>query len=337
MIRHALHSARQFTLPLLPGLLISLTIVFAAHYISTRYGSPLILTTVLLGMAFNNLARNPEFTPGLEYSAKIILRYGVALLGVRITFDHISHYGYQPLVLVFICVVTTIGFSLLVGKWLGADRFMTLLTGIATAICGVSAAMAFLALQPARQARDNQIACTLVAVTCISTLSMILYPALLSHFDLSAETMGMFLGTTIHDVAQAIGAGEMISPAVADAAIYTKMLRVSLLVPVLIVVGLFAGRRDHAGTANSVSILQRFPLFLIVFLLIMLLNNTITIPPLLQQSMNSLSQYCLLMAMAALGIRTNIMDLFAIEKRPLALVFLNTLCIALVSIIVLSF
>ncbi len=327
MIKQSFAQARNITLPLLPGLFISLTIVFAAHYISNQYGSPLILTTVLLGMAFNNLSQHDDFKPGLEYCAKVILRYGVALLGVRITFEQITLYGYEPLILVVICVVGTILFSVLIGFWLGADRFMTLLAGVATAICGVSAAMALLALQPARRSLDSQVACTLVAVTCISTMAMILYPAIISHFNLPPETVGMFLGTTIHDVAQAIGAGEMISPEVAEATIYTKMLRVSLLVPVLIIIGFWYRTPDTA----SPSIAQRFPLFLVVFVIILLIHNLISIPPLLRTSMSSLSQFCLLMAMAALGSRTNLMDLFAIEKRPLALVALNTLFIAAAS------
>lgn len=333
MIKHSYELVRSSALPLLPGLLISLTIVFAAHYISAQYGSPLILTTVLLGMAFNNLARHDEFRPGLEYSTKVILRCGVALLGIRITFEQISVYGYQPLILVIICVSTTILFSVLIGRWLGADRFMTLLAGVATAICGVSAAMAFLALQSGKRASDSQVACTLVAVTCISTIAMILYPALLSHFELSAHTAGMFLGTTIHDVAQAIGAGEMLSPEVADATIYTKMLRVSLLVPVLFIVSFFYREADNQGTP----ITHRFPIFLLIFLIILLINNLVSIPTILQTAMSSLSQFCLMMAMAALGIRTNFMDLFTIEKRPLALVFFNTVFIVLVSVLILSF
>ena len=333
MIKHSYELVRSTALPLLPGILISLTIVFAAHYISAQYGSPLILTSVLLGMAFNNLSRYEEFRPGLEYSTKAILRCGVALLGIRITFEQISVYGYQPLILVVICVSSTILFSLLMGKWLGADRFMTLLAGVATAICGVSAAMAFLALQSGKRSTDSQVACTLVAITCISTLAMILYPALLSHFELSANTAGMFLGTTIHDVAQAIGAGEMLSPEVADATIYTKMLRVSLLVPVLFIISFFYREAD----TRSTPITHRFPLFLLAFLVILLINNLISIPTILQTTMSSLSQFCLMMAMAALGVRTNLMDLFTIEKRPLALVFFNTAFIVLISILVLTF
>ncbi|MAR91820.1 MAG: putative sulfate exporter family transporter [Pseudomonadales bacterium] len=333
MIRQSYELVRNSALPLMPGLLISLTIVFAAHYISAQYGSPLVLTTVLLGMAFNNLSRYDEFRPGLEYSAKVVLRCGVALMGIRITFEQIGVYGLEPIILVAICVCSTILFSVLVGKWIGADRFTALLTGVATGICGVSAAMAFLALQSGKRAGDTQVACTLVAVTCISTMAMILYPALLSHLDLPAATAGMFLGTTVHDVAQAIGAGEMLSPEVADATIYTKMLRVSLLVPVLFTLSAFCQPTDGAAK----TIVHRLPLFLLVFMIIVLLNNLISIPPVVQQSMSSISQFCLVMAMAALGVRTNLLDLFTIEKRSLSLVLLNTGFIVLISTLMLSF
>ncbi|MEE2730844.1 MAG: putative sulfate exporter family transporter [Pseudomonadota bacterium] len=334
--RHSIHKfrtqAQSQLLPLMPGLLISLTIVFAAHYLSSQHGSPLILTTVLMGMAFNNLSAHSEFRPGLEYCTRSLLRVGVALLGIRITLEHITEYGYQPLILVMICTSATIGFSLVMGRWLGADRFMALLTGVATAICGVSAAMALLALQSEKRPSDHQVAGTLVAITGISTVTMLLYPALLTHLNLSAETAGQFLGTSIHDVAQAIGAGEMLSPQAADATIYTKMLRVSLLLPVLLLVNFASSRFRGQSTSAS----PRVPGFLILFVLLMLLNNAVSLPAIVQASISSLSQCLLLMAMAALGIRTNLLQLFSVERRTLALVLLNTVFIALLAVAVLA-
>ena len=90
MIKHQLGDARSLTLALLPGILFCLVVVFAAHHISEHYGSPLILTTVLLGMAFNNIIKHHDFKPGLDCTATTILRVGVALLGIRITFEQIG-------------------------------------------------------------------------------------------------------------------------------------------------------------------------------------------------------------------------------------------------------
>lgn len=332
MIRHSIELARNSTLPLIPGILFCLIIVFAAHYISLQYGSPLILTSVLLGMAFNNLSTLPDFQPGLDYCTKAILRTGVALLGIRITFDQIGSLGLFPLALVITCVASTLLFSLIIGRFLGVTRFMALLAGMAVSICGVSAAMALLAILPARKASDNAVACTLMAVTCISTLAMILYPALITRLGMPPELMGLFLGTTIHDVAQAIGAGEMISAQVAETTIYTKMLRVSLLMPALIVIGLFINCKQE----QPLTIKSRFPAFLLVFVALVFVNNTMTLPHLLSTSMASLSQLLLLMAMAALGTKTNLINLLNIDKKPLALVALNTGFIAGLSLLLIS-
>ena len=332
MIKHQLGDARSLTLALLPGILFCLVVVFAAHHISEHYGSPLILTTVLLGMAFNNIIKHHDFKPGLDCTATTILRVGVALLGIRITFEQIGSLGTLPLLLVMAAVAGTLLFSLSVGKLLKVDTPMSLLAGIAVAICGVSAAMALLAILPARRLATSQVACTLMGVTCISTLAMILYPAFITKLGMPADAMGLFLGTTIHDVAQAIGAGEMISPAVSEAAIYTKMLRVSLLVPVLMLVSFVINKDSASGT----SLLQRCPLFLLAFVVILLANNLFTLPPTLTSGMGSLSQFCQLMAMAALGTRTNLLDLLTIDKKPLTLVLLNTLFIAALSFLIIT-
>lgn len=324
--------ARSQTLPLLPGILFCLIVVFAAHHISEHYGSPLILTTVLLGMAFNNIIKHADFKPGLDYSATSILRVGVALLGIRITFEQIDALGLLPLALVLSAVCGTLLFSWAIGKLLKVDTLMSMVAGIAVAICGVSAAMALIAVLPAKRVSTSQVACTLMGVTCISTLAMILYPAIITKIGMPTESMGLFLGTTIHDVAQAIGAGEMISPEVAEAAIYSKMLRVSLLVPILIVMSILFNK----GETTNTPVTRRFPLFLIAFVLILLANNFFTLPQAFTTNMSSLSQLCLLMAMAALGTRTNLLDLLTIDKKPLTLVLLNTLFIATLSFLIIT-
>ncbi len=318
------------SIPLLPGILFCLLVVCAARYISEHLGSPLILTTVLLGMAFNNLSSVREFSAGLDYCAKTVLRAGVALLGVRISFDQISSLGYTPILLVIFTVAATLCFSLLLGRLLKMDGLLALVGGVAVAICGVSAAMALLALLPYRRLSDNQVACTLMGVTCISTAAMILYPAFLVSLNLPVEAMGLYLGVTIHDVAQTIGAAELISPAVTELAIYTKMLRVSLLVPVLFIISYSL----HKKGITPSNVRSRLPIFLVFFTAIVVVNNLNLIAAPIADSMSSISQLLLLMAMAALGTRTNFLDIFVLDKKPLLLVLLNTLFLALISFVI---
>lgn len=317
---------------LLPGIVLCLTLVFAAHHISDQYGSPLILTAVLLGMAFNSLSRQAEFSLGLDFCTKILLRFGVALLGVRVTFEHVNVLGMAPLITVVTAVVSTLAFSLVVGQVLKMDRYMALLIGIGVSICGVSAAMATLAFIPEKKISNTHVLGILIGITGISTMAFILYPLLIVQVGLSPEQTGLFLGASIHDVAQAVGAGQMISAEVADTTIYTKMLRVSLLVPILFFLALFSSTES----SKSRSWFEKVPLFLLGFITIVVVSNLDLFSETVRDSLATISQFCLLMAMASLGTKTNLVESFKICKKSLALILLNTVFLAGLSFTLIS-
>ncbi|MFT5691167.1 MAG: putative integral membrane protein (TIGR00698 family) [Oceanicoccus sp.] len=324
---------RQVSIPLLPGIGFCLVVVLAANYMAEHYGSPLILMALLLGMAFNNIYKYEEFSRGLEFCAKSILRMGVALLGVRITFDQISELGFQPVLVVVVVVIATIAFSVVLARTLKVDKVMGIISGAAVAICGVSAAMAVAAVLPTSKASEKYLLCTVICVTGLSTIVMVLYPGAVTSLDMSPEQMGIFLGASIHDVAQVFGAGHMISEQVAELATYTKMLRVMMLVPVIMVlVILFRKTMNPSNESqDGYKKLVLVPGFLIAFTVLVIVSNLEILAPTVVSSMEDLSGICLLIAMAALGTKTNLVELYKVGRKPFLLLLSNTIFIAVLA------
>ena len=169
---------------------------------------------------------------GIEFASRSILRLGVALLGVRITFAEIASLGLAPVATVIVGVATTILVGLFLSRRLGLTPMFGVLSGGSVAICGASAALAIASVLPHDRDRERDTILTVVLVTALSTLAMILYPVFATSIGLDHRLAGVFIGGTIHDVAQVVGAGYMISPETGDIATYVKLLRVAMLLPV---------------------------------------------------------------------------------------------------------
>ncbi len=163
-----------------------------------------------------------------------MLRVGVALLGLRITAGQIAELGWQPVAIVVVSVVLTIGVSMLLARLMGFQTLFGLLSGGATAICGASAALALAAALPAHPGKERATLFTVVGVSVLSTVSMIAYPMLAHAIGLDPRLAGIFLGATIHDVAQVVGAGYSMSHETGDVATFVKLMRVAMLVPVIV-------------------------------------------------------------------------------------------------------
>jgi len=196
------------------------------------------------------------------------------------------------------------------------------LTGGAVAICGASAALAIAAVLPRTERSSHYTLITVVGVTALSTLAMILYPAVVPLLDMGDAAAGIFLGGTIHDVAQVVGAGYMISPVAGITATYVKLLRVMLLVPVVLALSL----AYREGAPAGASLLP--PWFLILFIVLVVANSAGAIPPAAGQALAIVSRACLVAAIAALGVMTSFGELAALGWRPIALLGAETAFLA---------
>lgn len=299
-------------------------IALAATFVSERYGGPQFLFALLFGIAFNFLATHPRTRPGIEFTARTVLRFGVGLLGARITLDQIAALGITPVLLVIGAVVATILFGAWIARFLNRSLAEGVLTGGAVAICGASAALAISAVLPRNERSSQFTLLTVVGVTALSTLAMILYPAAVPLLDLDSVGAGLFLGGTIHDVAQVVGAGYMISPEAGVNATFVKLLRVAMLVPAVVAISLLFRTRGVAAGRRA----PLLPWFLVVFVILVAVNSAGWIPPQAGEWLSGFSRWCLVAAIAALGVMTSFAELAALGWQPVILMVSETLFIA---------
>ena len=309
-----------------PGVAVATAVALAASFIAQRYGAPAMLMGLLLGMAFHFLNETPRVGPGLELVAVKALRLGVAFLGLRLTVADVASLGWTPVLLVVCAVLATLLFGVVLGRLLGCERQLGVLTGGSVAICGASAAMAISSVLPKGPDTQRQTLFTIIGVTSLSTIAMVLYPIIGDVLQFNDQEMGIFIGATIHDVAQVVGAGYSVSPTTGDLGTFIKLLRVAMLVPVVLVIGIIF--RNKVSAAADREKAPAFPLFLIGFIVLFAINSTGLIPGDVIQPVANLAPALLLVAIAALGIRTSMQEVMTIGLKPVLLIVGETLFIA---------
>lgn len=303
-----------------PGLLVAATIGLASTWLATRYNAPVMLFALLLGMAFHFLHEDGRCLAGIEFASRTVLRLGVALLGVRITFDQLAGLGTAPVIIVLVGVASTIFVGWLSSKALKLRPSFGVLSGGAVAICGASAALAIASVLPKSTKLEADTILTVVLVTTFSTVAMVLYPVFAGSIGLDNVTAGIFLGGTIHDVAQVVGAGYTISDETGEIATYVKLLRVAMLLPVVFIIAAVV-----SSTATPIGKKRiQIPYFLIGFALLVIVNSTGVIPTEVSTLTADASRWFLVTAIAALGMKTSLRQVFSVGWRPIGLVVVET-------------
>jgi len=307
---------------LFPGVLACAVVAAAATFLSQHYGAPVMLFALLLGLAMNFLSGDGPCQPGIEFSARTLLRVGVALLGLRITLGQVVELGWQPLAIVVLSVVLTIGVSMLVAKLMGFQSLFGLLSGGATAICGASAALALAAALPNHPLKERATLFTVIGVSALSTLAMIVYPMIAQALGLDPRAAGVFLGATIHDVAQVVGAGYSMSAQTGDVATLVKLMRVAMLVPVIVFAVMFTRARvAEQGVGKRPPLL---PGFAVAFVVLMAVNSSGWLPGAVSKSGSELSRWLLVAAIAGIGMKTQLKELATVGLKPVLLMIGET-------------
>ncbi|EKT4468792.1 YeiH family putative sulfate export transporter [Pseudomonas putida] len=280
--------------------------------------SPLIVG-IVTGAVYGNALRHglpASWAAGVNFSARNLLRLAVAFFGLRVSLQEIVQVGWSGLTVSLLVVVST----LLVGLWVGMgvmklDRDTALLTAAGSAICGAAAVLAF---ESALRSQPHKAAMAVGSVVLFGTLSMFLYPLMVSAGWVPLDTLGvgLFFGGTLHEVAQVVGAASNVSPQATHIATIVKMTRVLLLVPVLLVVGVWISRSRKPGQAQGGGRIA-VPWFAFGFLLLVLVNSLQVLPAPLVTSINSLDTFALTMAMTALGMETRFSQIRQAGPRAL--------------------
>jgi uncharacterized integral membrane protein (TIGR00698 family) len=312
-----------------PGLLLAGAVSVAALQVEPlvkavtqgRFVLPTMVIALIIGIALNSLASRPLFEPGLTFAVKKLLRWAIALLGVRIALSDILGLGLGTLVLVVASMVATIVTAIWLARRLGLADGYGALAGAATAVCGASATLATTTVVPNYPTKDADTAFTVVAANAVSTLVMLAYPPLAAALHLDPTDTGILLGATIHDMAQVVGAGYAVSDPVGNTAVVVKLFRVFLLLPVVLAIGWwFVRSGGHSGAAKV-----PVPVFALVFLALVIVNSILpgisALAPtyaLIKGWLVMLSNAGLLIAIAALGLGTSLAAILSIGWRHVA-------------------
>ena len=275
--RSTFFALRDRVQPKVQGFLVAAVIAAAAQFLSDHYRAPAMLMALLLGVAFHFLAEEGPCKPGIEFTARSVLRFGV-------------------------------------------------LTGGSVAICGASAAMAISAVLPKNEHSERNLIFTVLSFTVLSTAAMIVYPILSETLDFSDEVAGVFLGGTIHDVAQVVGAGFSVSDQTGEVATLVKLIRVAMLAPVVLVISILV--RRHAGAADTGQRPPLLPVFVVGFLILAVLNSLGLVPAPVTQAMSDLSRWALLVSIAAVGMKTSLKRILDVGGQAIAMIVAETVFIA---------
>jgi uncharacterized integral membrane protein (TIGR00698 family) len=282
-----------------PGLAMTIVASLAAAWLSEHYGAPKMLMGLLIGLAFNFANADVRLHPGLNFASKTLLRWGIVLAGAQITVWQIVDLGWVS----FFWIAATVAIVTLVGvgaaRALGLGSAFGVLAGGAVAICGASAALALSSVLGEKRSSQAQLTLVLVAIAAASALAMSIYPAIAFALGLTDQQAGFLVGASIHDVAQALGAGYSFSNDAGETAAIVKLTRVALLAPALAVVALcFRAESDQPRSQVGV------PWFVIGFLALAAANSAVAVPIVVSGWAKEATSALLLVAVTATGIRS---------------------------------
>jgi uncharacterized integral membrane protein (TIGR00698 family) len=325
------HARSDHLASLWPGVALCAVIALAAVFVSGMHGGPPMLYGLLMGAAFHYQSHDPRTAPGVDACMRVILRLGIGLLGARITVEQVQSLGWATGLIVALAVVTTVLCGVLVARWLRLSWSMGLLAGGATAICGAAAALAIAAVLPPDEHRERNTLSAVVLATVLSTVAMLLYPLVASALALPPLWAGVFLGGTIHDVAQVVVAGYSLGQEAGDTASIVKLLRVGLLVVVVMGISVMVRRRPSQTAAAPPTRKFNLPVpgFLVLFVGLVGVHSAGWMSTSLQLSLGEGSRACLMVGVTALGMKTSLGGLAKAGWRPTALMLATTLWIAL--------
>jgi uncharacterized integral membrane protein (TIGR00698 family) len=307
----------------MPGLTVAVLATLAAASLSDRYGAPLTLMALLIGLALNFLSVDRRLIPGLTLAARELLRWAIVLVGARITFAQIAALGPEALIMVVIIVGVTVALGALMARLLGFSTAFGVLAGGAVAICGGSAAMALSATLGERRIKQHELTLVLVGISAMSSLAMVLYPSAAHLLKLSDAGAGFMLGASIHDVAQALGAGYAFSVGAGETATIVKLARVALLAPVLAVIALlFPSSLEITGAKPKI---PGIPWFVVGFFVVAGINSTGVLPAQVTDFAAGAAGWMLAIAVAATAIRSPLGEILKAGPKPLFVIAAATL------------
>lgn len=318
----------------LPGLLLTGVLTALAIYIGdipwfSSMGLGALTLAILFGIIVGNTfypVAKPYSDEGVKFAKHYLLRTGIILYGFRLTFQQIADVGATGLIIDAIMLISTFLIAMWIGrKYFGLDEQTVILIGAGSSICGAAAVMA---TEPVVKAQASQVAVAVSTVVIFGTIGIFLYPwfyhlnAFAGWLPFTEETFGIFSGSTIHEVAQVVAVGHSISPDAENAAVISKMIRVMMLAPFLIILSTYLSKKKskaNNGTQSTEKSPITIPWFAVFFILMAGFNSLNLIPASIVSYIVTIDTILLAMAMVALGLTTHISAIRQAGVKPLLL------------------
>jgi uncharacterized integral membrane protein (TIGR00698 family) len=318
-------------LGLLPGLLLTAGVAGAAYAVRRLPGldsfSPMSIA-IVLGMALHNSIGTPRRAhAGVVFSLRRLLRLAIILLGLQLTAQQVAEVGAAGMGIIGATLLATFAATKALGRLFGVDRGLAELIAAGTSVCGASAVVATNAVT---RAPDEDVAYAVASVTVFGSLSMVLYPALPGLLHLDPQHYGLWSGASIHEIAQVVAAAFQDGREAGAFGTIAKLSRVMLLAPLVLGLGVIAARRGGGGDGGQAR--APLPWFVFGFIALIGLNSLHLVPVAAKQMLVPATTVLLTVALAAMGLETDIRKLRARGLRPLALAAASWIFIAVFSL-----
>lgn len=307
-----------------PGLLVVTAVAAIAYAISLHVPASVMLIALILGfLLYTVFGTKNYFGWGINFSANTILKFGIVCLGARINLSMIGGLGWATFLVIVVSMAATTFIGLWLGRKMGLSNALTILIVGAVSVCGSSAALALCSIFPSEEKKDTDLVFVIVGVTILSTIGMVSYPTIIMLMDVSEQKAGIILGASLHNVAQAVGSGFLVSDVAGETATVAKLSRVSLLAPYVLVISFLAGRRMQIKKPNNKPAI--LPFFVIGFILVTCMNSFGFLPAIIVTGLVFLSKASLIVSIAAIGMQTSFGQVLTINKSAIVLMILLTL------------
>ena len=322
---------------LLPGIILTLILALASQFIAAIMPMHLISASVfalLIGMALNPILSNHhQFKDGIGYVAKKILRLGIILMGLTLSFGQVISVGGYSLIVMVFTLFAAFGGGYVLGRIFKMDWRLSSLISAGTGICGGSA---IAAIAPTIKAKDQQIAYAISATFIFDVVMVILFPIMGEYFNMSDMGFGLWAGTAVNDTSSVVAASYAFSDAAGGYATIVKLTRTLSIIPTVLIFSYINARLSH-HESKKVSIQSIFPYFIILFLVMVGIKSTGFISDDFSAVINQLSKFLMVMALGAIGLKTNFKETYQAGFKPMLHGFIISALVVIVSFVVQMF
>jgi uncharacterized integral membrane protein (TIGR00698 family) len=312
-----------------PGLLLTIAIAASAsalRRVPALAGASPMLLAILIGIVAHNVVGTPQWAlPGVRFSLRRLLRIAIVLLGLQLTAAQLVEVGGEGLAIIAATLLATFSFTLWLGRVLGVDRKLTELIAAGTSICGASA---IIATNTVTRADDEDVAYGVACVTVFGSLAMVVYPLLHSAVGLDARGFGLWTGASLHEIAQVVAASFQAGQNAGEFGTIAKLSRVMMLAPLVIGLGILARARIRHQPSAAGTAAPPMPWFVLGFVAMIGVNQFVAIPHQAKAWIVAATGFLLSMALAAMGLETDLRKLAAQGLRPALLGLCASLFIA---------